>query len=132
MTRNICAHPAQLLNHTISRFCYCSYMVIITIYNSKLLLSLNYFLTPQFHTFNLLIEVFGVINPNYFFEIGRNYVSIIVNIISNNTESQCYLLWIFASIRRLLQLIVCIEASTPSPNLKNITPSFFLFCQACS
>ena len=101
-------------------------MVIITLYNSKVLLSLHYFLTPQFQTFtNLLNGIFGVSNPTYFYEIGRNYVFIIVNIISNYTVLQCYLLWIFVSIR-LLQLIVCIGISTPS-HLKNIIPSFFFF-----
>ena len=95
-------------------------MVIITLYNSKILLSLHYFLTPQFQNFTKI------------FKIGRNYVSIIVNIISNDTVLQCYLLWIFVSIRRFLQLIVCIGVSTPPPipQLKNIIPSFFLFCQA--
>ena len=107
MTRNLCAHPAQFLNPIIPKFCYSSYMVIISLYNSKILLSLHYFLTPQFQTFtNLLTGIFGVRNPTYFFfEIGRNYVSIIVNIIRN-------LLWIFVSIRRLLQLIVCIRVLT--------------------
>ena len=33
-------------------------------------------------------------------------MSIIVNIISNNTVLQCYLLWIFVSIRKLLQFSV--------------------------
>ena len=102
-------------------------MVIITLYNSKILLSLHYFLTPQFQTFtNLLIGIFGVSNPTFFLlRFLINYVSIIVNIISNNTVLQCYLLWIFVSIRRLLQLIVCIGVSTaPSSHLKNITPSF--------
>ena len=105
-------------------------MVIITLYNSKILLSLHYFLTPQFQTFtNLLIGIFGVSNPTFFFffflllRFLRNYVSIIVNIISNNTVLQCYLLRIFVSIRRLLQLIVCI-GSELHPHLKNITPSF--------
>ena len=118
---------AQLLNPTISKFCYSSYMVIITLYNSKILLSLHYFLTPQFQTFtNLLIGIFGVSNPTFFLlRFLINYVSIIVNIISNNTVLQCYLLWIFVSIRRLLQLIVYIGVSTaPSSHLKNITPSF--------
>ena len=103
-------------------------MVIITLYNSKILLSLHYFLTPQFQTFtNLLIGIFGVSNPTFFFFLKflRNYVSIIINIISNNTVLQCYLLWIFVSIRRLLQLIVYIVVSTaPTSHLKNITPSF--------
>ena len=88
MTRNLCAHPAQLLNPTISKFCYSFYMVLITLYNSKILLSLHYFLTPKFQTFtNLLIGIFGVSNPTFFFffRFLRSYVSIIVNIISNNT-----------------------------------------------
>ena len=111
MTRNLCAHPAQLLNLTISKFCHSSYMVIITLYNSKILLSLHYFLTPQFQTFtNLLFRIFGVSNPT-FLSFLRNYASIIINVISNNTVLQCYLLWIFVSIRRLLQLIVCIGVS---------------------
>ena len=61
--------------------------------------------------------------PLYFFYWDFwNYVSVIVIIISNNTVLQCYLLWIFVSIRRF-QLIVCIGVSTP-PHLKSITPSF--------
>ena len=87
------------------------------------------FHTPQFQTFtSLLIGIFGVSNSTFFLLLTflRNYVSIIVNIISNNTALQCYLLWIFVSIRRLLQLIVCIGVPTAShlPHLKNITPSF--------
>ena len=93
-------------------------MVIITLYHSNILLSLHYFLTPQFQTYtNLLIGIFGV--SNYFFlKFLRNYVSIIVNIISNNTVLQCYFLWIFVSIKRLLQLIVCTGVSTPPPTSK--------------
>ena len=108
-------------------------MVIITICNYKILLCLHYFLTPQFQTFtNLPIGIFGVSNPTvfcfvlfflFFLRFFRKYVSIIVNIISNNTVLQCYLLWIFVSIRRLLQLIVCIGVSIP-PKRKNTTPSF--------
>ena len=104
-------------------------MVIITLYNSKILLSLHYFLTPQFQTFtNLPIGISGDSNPTFFFFLRflRNYVSIIVNIISNNTVLQCYLLWIFVSIRKLLQLIVCVGVSTPS-YLKNMTPFFKIF-----
>ena len=126
MTRNLCAHPASLLNPTISKFCYppiwkkfrtwffqmlfnkslikckkfvsclmqsskkfwkwpetyvlilhsywppqflnSSCIVIITLYNSKIMLSLHYFLTPQFQTFtNLLIGIFGVSNPTYYY-----------------------------------------------------------------
>ena len=126
----------MLLNPTISKFCYSSYIVIITLYNSKILLSLHYFLTPQFQTFtNLLIWIFGVSNLTLFLffllllRFLRNYVSIIVNIISNNTVLQCHLLWIFVSIRRLLQLIVCIGLSTaPLSNLKHNR----FFCQVPS
>ena len=109
-------------------------MVITTLYNSKILLSLHYFLTPEFQTFtNLLIGIFGVSNPTFFVFLRclrflRNYVSIIVNIsnISNNTVLKYYLLWIFASIRRLFQLVVCIGVSAP-PHLKKMTPSFANF-----
>ena len=115
------------MNPTVSKFCYFSYMVIITLYNSKILLCLHYFLTPQSQTFtNLLIRIFGVSNPTFFMRFLRNYVSIIVGLISNNTVLQCCLLWIFVSIRRLLQLIVCIGISTP-PHLKNTTPYFAKF-----
>ena len=100
-------------------------MVIITLYNSKILLSLHYFLVPQFQTLNnlkLLIRIFGVSNP-IFKSFLRNYVSIIVNIISNKTALQRYLLWIFVSIRRLLQLIVCISVSIPLHLKNNLNPS---------
>ena len=114
MTRNLCAHPAQLLNPTISKFCHFSYMVI-TLHNSKILLFLHCFLTQQIQTFtNLLIGIFRLVIPlNFFLELGRNYVSIIVTIISNITVLQHYLLWIFVTIRRFLQLIVCIGVSNP-------------------
>ena len=39
MIKNQSAHPAQLLNHTVSKFCHSSYMVM-TLHNSKILLSL--------------------------------------------------------------------------------------------
>ena len=39
-----------------------------SVYNSKILPSLHYFLTPQFQTFTkLLIGIFGVSNPTFFF-----------------------------------------------------------------
>ena len=101
-------------------------MVIITLHDSKILLSLHYFLTPQFENFtNLLIGILGVSNPTFFLRFLRKYVTILVNIsnISNNTVLQCYLLRIFVSIRRLFQLILCIGISTP-PHLKNMTFSF--------
>ena len=129
MTRKLCAHPAQLLNFTVSKFCYSSYIVIISLYNSKILLSLHYFLTPQFQTFtNLLFRIFGVSNPT-FLSFLRNYASIIINVISNNTVLQCYLLWIFVSIRRLLQLIVSTTPPPPQPspllNLQTIQAPLF-------
>ena len=100
MTRNLCDHP-ELHNFKILLFLLYGYN---SLYNSKILLFLHYFLTPQFQTFTKIFHLF-------LFEIGRNFVSIIVNLISNNTVLQCYLLWIFVSIRRLLQLIVCIGVS---------------------
>ena len=119
MTKNLCAHPGKLFNPAISKFCHCSCMVI-TLHNSKILLSLHCFLTRKFQTStNLLIGIFEVSNPTnffFFFEIGRNYVSVIVTIISNITVLQCHLLWRFVSIRRLLQFIVCIGVSTPPKN----------------
>ena len=107
-------------------------MFIITLYNSKILLSVHYSFPPQFQTFlpicqlefcELVIPFLFSFFLFFFLRFLRNYVSVIVNIISNNTVLQCYLLWIFVSIRRLLQLIVCIGVSTP-PHLKNTTPSF--------
>ena len=133
MTRNLCAPPAQLFNPTISKFCHSSCMVI-TLHNSKILLSLHCFLTRQFQTStNLLIGIFEVSNPTnfffffFFFEIGRNHVSIRVTIISNITVLQCYLLWKFVSIRRLFQFIVCIGVSTPPQKHQPV-----LSCQAPS
>ena len=98
-------------------------MVLITLYNSKIFLSLHYFLTPQFQTFtNLLIGICGVSNPA-FFEVFEKLCVNIVNIISNNTVLHCHWLWKFVSIRRLLQLRVCIGVSAP-PYFKNMTSSF--------
>ena len=130
MTKNLCAHPAQILNPTISKSCHSCYLVF-TFYNSKILLSLHFFLIRQFQTFtNLLIGMFGVVIHFFFFfffEIGRNYVSIIVTIISNITVLQCHLLWVFVSIRKLLQLILCIGVSTAPQKHQPL-----LFCQVSS
>ena len=72
----------------------------------------GYHHTPQFQTFtNLIIGIFRVRNPTFFF--FWNYVPVIVNII----------IWIFVSIKRLLQLIVYIGIS-PSPPQKH-HPFFF-------
>ena len=84
-------------------------------------------ITLSLHNFKLLlllIGILGVSNPTFFWDFWDFwffYVSILANIISNNTVLQCYLLWIFVSIRRVLQLIVCIGVSTPSPHPKNIS-----------
>ena len=93
-------------------------------------------ITFSLHNFKLLpicqLEFLGLVIPCVFLLLFfllrflRNYVSIIVNIISNNTVLQCYLLWIFVSIRRLLQLIVCIGVSTPLSPQKH-HPFFFSF-----
>ena len=84
----------------------------------------SYLLRVMFINFELLpifqLEFLGLVIPFHFFVWD---VSIIVTIISNITVLQCYLLWIFVSIRRLLQLIVCIGVSTP-PHLKNTTAYF--------
>ena len=113
MTRNLCAHPAQPLNPTISKF------AIPPIWLSSHSITQRYCypcITFSLHNFKLLpicqLEFLGLVIPCVFLlRFLRNYVSIIVNIISNNTVLQCYLLWIFVSIRRLLQLIVCIGVS---------------------
>ena len=135
MTGNLCAHPTQLMNPTISKFCYSSYMVIITFYNLIFAISalLSHSIISNFY--QSASQNFWVSNPTVFFfcffvflfflRFLRNYMSIIVNIIGSSTVLQCYLLWIFVSVRRLHQLIVFIGVSTPTPShLKNIAPSF--------
>ena len=70
-------------------------MVIITLHDSKILLSLHYFLTPQFENFtNLLIGILGVSNPTFFLRFLRKYVTILVSIsnISNNTVTMLFAL----------------------------------------
>ena len=108
--QNFAIPPTWLSSHSITqRYCYPC-------------------ITFSLHNFKLLpicqLEFLGLVIPRVFLlRFLRNYVSIIVNIISNNTVLQCYLLWIFVSIRRLLQLIAYIGVSTAS-QLKNMTPSF--------
>ena len=66
------------------------------------------------------LEFLGLVISLFFFFWGGNYVSIKVNIISNKTVLQCYLLWIFESIKSIFQLIVCIFPCTrPSHFPKN-------------
>ena len=108
---HLCAHPA--LNPTISKFYHSSYMVIITLYNSKILLSLHCFLTPHFETFTyLIIGILGINNTTiffilfFFFEIGRNYVSIIINII-------------------IIIIIIIITVSTETEKEKSMREKYF-------
>ena len=113
MTRNLSAHPALLLNPTISEFCHHSHMVI-TFYNLNILLSLLLLSHP---TVSKLYQptvgiFFGLVIPLNFLEIGRNYVSIIITNISNITvlcHTVLFTLDILCvramvSIRRVLQL----------------------------
>ena len=132
LTRNLCAHPAYLLNPSILKFSIPP--MVITLHKSKILLSLNCFLTRKFQTFtNLLIETFSLVIPPifffffFFFEIDWSNASVIVTIISNITCLQFYLLRILVPIRRLLQLIVCIGVSIPSWKTSPL-----LFRQVCS
>ena len=87
MTRNLSAHPAQLLNPIISKFRYLSY-VVITLYNLNILLSLvllSHSTISKFYQPTNSIFWGLVIPLNFFLEIGKNYVSIIITIISNIT-----------------------------------------------
>ena len=80
MTKNLGADPAELLNTTISKFCHSSYMVIKNI-AIPAIVSL-----PSFKTLlTCHIELFGLVIWLNFFEICRNYVSIIITIISKIT-----------------------------------------------
>ena len=84
MTRNLGAHPAQLLNLKISKLCYSFYMVI-THHNLKYCYPSYCFLIPQFQNFINLAHEFFLFQYSYliFLQIGRNYVSIIITVISN-------------------------------------------------
>ena len=119
----MCRSCIAIEPHNFKILLFLQYGVISTLYNSKMLLSLHYFLTPQFQTFNnLLIGIFWVSNPTFFvsFLFFWNFWEI-------NTVLQCYLLSIFVSIRRLPPPHTHIYTHT---HLKNITPSFISFCQA--
>ena len=113
MARNLCAHlhsywtpqfqnfaipPIWLSSHSITQR-YCYPCITFSLHNFKLLpICQLEFLGLVIHCFFVVFFVFS--------RFLRNYVSILVTIISNNTVLQCYLLWIFVSIRRLLQLSV--------------------------
>ena len=114
--QNFTIPPTWLSSHSITQK-YCYPCIIFSLHNFKLLpicqLEFLGLATPLWLVFLLV----------FFLRFLRNCVSIIVNIVSNNTVLPCYLLWIFVSIRRLLQIIACIGVSTP-PHLKNTTSSF--------
>ena len=114
--QNFAIPPIWLSSHSITQR-YCYPCITFSLHNFKLL--------PIYQ-----LEFLGIVIPLFFFFLRflRNYVSIIVSIISNDTVLQCSLFWIFVSTRRLLQLIMCIGVSlSPAPHLKNIITSFFPF-----
>ena len=104
-----------LSSHSITQR-YCYPCITFSLHNFKLL--------PicQLELLGLVIHCFLVCLFVCFLRFLRNYVSVIVKIISDNTVLQCYLLWIFV-LRRLLQLIVCIGVSTPL----HLTGCYFFF-----
>ena len=86
--QNFAIPPIWLSHSTTQRYCYPC--LAFSVRNFKLL-SICW------------LEFLGVVIPLNFFEIGRNCVSIIVIIIISNVNVlQCYLLWIFVPIRKLL------------------------------
>ena len=62
------------------------------------------------------MEFFGVSNPTQvFLEIGRNYVSITITIISNITDycvsvTQCYIPWMFYAYEATYEAFYAYEA----------------------
>ena len=76
----------KLLNPIFLKFCYSSYMVS-TLHNLKILLTPLCLFHPTISKFYQLStwNFFGMVIPFKVFEIGRNYESIIVTIISNIT-----------------------------------------------
>ena len=86
MIRNLGAYPAQLLKPTILKFCYSPQMVI-TFQNLKILLFLLLFSRPANSKFYHLAtcSFFGLVIQANFLEISRNYVLIIIVIISSIT-----------------------------------------------
>ena len=113
--QNFAIPPTWLSSHSITQR-YCYPCITFSLHNFKLLpICQLKFLGLVIHCF------FG----GFFGDFWETMCFIIVNIISNNTVLQCYLLWIFVSIRRLLQLIVCIGVSTP-PHLNRLL-FFFRF-----
>ena len=96
--QNFAIPPTWLSSHFITQR-YCYPCIAFSLHSFKLLL------ICQLEFFGLVIHCFFVV-VFVFSRFLRNYVSIIVTIISNNTVLQCYLLWMFVSIRRLLQLSV--------------------------
>ena len=90
--QNFAIPPTWLSSHSITQR-YCHPCITFSLHNFKHL--------PiwQLEFLTLVIPLFF---GGFFWRFLRNYVSIVVNIISNNTVLQCYLLCIFVSIWRLL------------------------------
>ena len=89
MTRNLSAHPSQLLNPTISKFLLFllhSYDTLQHIEKIHVVPAISF----SSHNIKVLpthqLDFFGLVIPlNFFLEIGRNYVSIIITTIGNIT-----------------------------------------------
>ena len=124
-----------LSNYRISKFCYFSYMVIIS--NSlKALLSLLWLSHPPISKFYqpFTMGFFWIGNPSYLFflGIGRNYIlpiiSIIITIVSNITvlvsQNIFFGFFMAMSIRRLLQM-----PSTTSFSPTRFSPGLFIVWQ---
>ena len=125
MTRNLSAHPAQLLNSTSSKFCYSSYM-FITLRNSKILQSLLLISLSTISNFYQSANwtYLGLVIPLKFFRRQVEVMCQLQLLLLVLLLCQCHTMLFALDIclnKRLLQLTVCFGASNP---LKNITPSF--------
>ena len=112
--QNFVIPPTWLSSHSVTQK-YCYSCITFSLHNFKLL--------PIYQ-----LEFLGLVIPvSLFFcwDFWETMCQLWFNIISNNTVLQFYFLWIFVSIRRLLQLIVCIGVSTP-PHLNRLL-LFFRF-----
>ena len=124
MTRNLGAHPTQLMNPTISKFCHSSYMAI-TLHNLKILLSRLLFFYSTIANFyqSANWNFWGLVIPLNLFRD----VSIIITIINNVTGLVSHSVICF---RYFMPIGHCVNSSSNSqcalrsqPPLKNITPS---------
>ena len=122
-------------------------MVIIS-HSFKTLLSLLGFLTPQIHNFSILSpwNFFGLVPyPTYLFtfyflELCRNYMSIIITIIGNNTVLVSHNLILFGFFmsmshgvkkKRLLQVPPSrpLPPPPPPPSPTSVLPGLFVVSQ---